>query len=469
MRNNCTPRSVSEVRGSVATMARISKAQSSRAQGAYACSECGWQAVKWVGRCGECQQWGTLTEVGTPKATLGRTVRAAAPTPGREARPITEFTGTESTHRPTGIGELDRVFGGGIVPGAAILFSGEPGVGKSTLLLDVAARVAASGGRVLYASGEESAGQIRMRADRTRSLHDTLFLASENDLATVLGHIDSVRPDLLIVDSVQTLVSDEVDGSAGGPAQVREVASALIRVAKERDMPVVLVGHVTKDGSIAGPRLLEHLVDVVCHFEGDRQTALRFLRAMKNRFGPTDEVGCFEMTGVGIAEVPDPSHLFLSRSAEPVSGTCTTVALEGRRAIPVEVQALVAPTAAPNPRRVTSGVDSARVAMILAVLERRAGARLHDKDVYVSTLGGVRLVEPAADLAIALAVLSAVEDRPLPQRLAAVGELSLAGEIRAVVGAAQRASEARRLGYTALIDADAGSLQRARTLAMSEE
>lgn len=365
--------------------------------GGVVCTECGWRAPKWVGRCGECQQWGTVVEAGSPGATLGKTVRATTPAAGREARPITELSADAASHRPSGIGELDRVLGGGVVPGAAVLFSGEPGVGKSTLLLDVAARVASQGSRVLYASGEESTGQIRMRAERTGALHDTLFLASENDLGTVLGHIDSVQPDLVIVDSVQTLASDQVEGSAGGPAQVREVASALIREAKSRSVPVILVGHVTKDGSVAGPRLLEHLVDVVCHFEGDRQSALRFLRTLKNRFGPTDEIGCFEMTSSGIAEVPDPSGLFLSRGTEPVSGTCATVAMEGRRALPVEVQALVAASATPNPRRVTSGVDAARVAMILAVLERRVGVRLHDKDVYVSTVGGVRLTEPAAD------------------------------------------------------------------------
>lgn len=433
----------------------------------FACRECGWQAPKWVGRCGECQQWGTVAEVGRAPARLGKTVHASVPTPGRRATPITELRGDRVAHRPTGIGELDRVLGGGLVPGAAILFSGEPGVGKSTLLLDVAARVASLGGRVLYASGEESTGQVRLRAERTGALHDTLFLASENDLATVLGHIDEVAPDFVVVDSVQTLVSDQVDGGAGGPAQVREVAAALIRVAKEREVPVMLVGHVTKDGSVAGPRVLEHLVDVVCHFEGDRHTALRFLRSLKNRFGPTDEIGCFEMTGGGIAEVPDPAGLFLSRDAEPVSGTCATVALEGRRALPVEVQALIIPNAAPNPRRVTSGVDASRVAMILAVLERRAGVRLHDRDVYVSTVGGVRLHEPAADLAIALAILSAQVDHPLPKTLAAVGELTLAGEIRPVIGGPQRASEAGRLGYTQLLDEGVRTLRAAREKALS--
>lgn len=430
---------------------------------AYTCTECGWQTSKWVGRCGECQQWGTVIEQAARPASLARTTRAA--TPSREARPITELGGDAVRHRPTGIGELDRVLGGGVVPGAAILFSGEPGVGKSTLLLDAAARAAGAGERVLYASGEESTGQIRMRAERTDSLHDTLFLASETDLATVLGHIDAVDPALVIVDSVQTLASGEIDGGAGGPAQVREVSAALIRTAKERGTPVILVGHVTKDGSVAGPRLLEHLVDVVCHFEGDRQTSLRFLRTLKNRYGPTDEVGCFEMTDAGIAEVPDPSGLFLSRAAAPVSGTCATVAMEGRRALPVEVQALVAKSATPNPRRVTSGVDPSRVAMILAVLERRLGARLHDQDVYVSTVGGVRLAEPAADLALALALVSAIRDRPLPHDLAAFGEISLAGEVRRVVGGSQRAAEAARLGYTRVVDAAAGTLDEARKLA----
>ena len=429
----------------------------------FVCSECGWQTSKWVGRCGECQQWGTVAERVRAGASLARTVQSAAPASGRSAQPITELTGDTVRHHATGIGELDRVLGGGVVPGAAILFSGEPGVGKSTLLLDVAARVAGGrGARVLYASGEESTGQIRMRAERTGAMFDKLFLANETDLASVLGHIESVDPSLVIIDSVQTLASDQVEGTPGGPAQVREVASALIRTAKERGTPVILVGHVTKDGSVAGPRLLEHLVDVVCHFEGDRQSSLRFLRSLKNRFGPTDEVGCFQMTGEGIEEVPDPSGLFLSRTTAPVSGTCATVSLEGRRAIPVEIQSLVAKSATPNPRRVTSGVDPARVAMILAVLERRMGVRLHDQDVYVSTVGGVKLVEPAADLAIALAVISAVVDTPLAHNLAAIGEISLAGEVRPVSGAAQRLTEAKRLGYAQVIGAEAETLGQAR-------
>ncbi|MEG1392250.1 MAG: DNA repair protein RadA, partial [Aurantimicrobium sp.] len=351
-----------------------------KASPGYTCTECGWNTVKWVGRCGECQAWGTVVEEAT-KTGIQVKMKPVVVSEENTARPITEVPADgELTHWASGINEFDRVLGGGIVPGAAILLSGEPGVGKSTLLLEVASRAAKTGARVLYVSAEESVSQVRLRASRTGALTDNLYLAAETDLSTIIGQIDAVKPALLIVDSVQTVASSAIEGLAGGPSQVREVASVLIRVAKERNLPILLVGHVTKDGSIAGPRLLEHLVDVVCQFEGDRQTALRFVRALKNRFGPTDEVGCFEMTGDGIAEVPDPSGLFLSRSAVAVSGTCATVALEGRRPLPVEIQALVVPTSAPNPRRVTNGVDSSRVAMLLAVLERRAGLKLSDKD-----------------------------------------------------------------------------------------
>lgn len=425
----------------------------------YRCTECGWTTLKWVGRCGECQQWGTVVESGE-QTGITRTVTPVAPGAARAARPITQVQTQEASRTTSGIGEFDRVLGGGLVPGAAILLSGEPGVGKSTLLTEVAAQSARVGRRVLYVSAEESLGQVRLRAERTGALHDELYLASETDLATILGHVDEVQPQLLIVDSVQTVSSSLSDGMAGHPGQVREVASTLIRVAKERDLPVIIVGHVTKDGSIAGPRILEHLVDVVCHFEGDRQTSLRFVRALKNRFGATDEVGCFDMTGSGIAEVADPSALFLGHGSRE-AGTCVTVALEGRRALPVEVQALTMATGAPNPRRIVSGVDGARVAMILAVLEKKGGITVSNQDVYVSTVGGVRLTEPAADLAIALAVASAVSDRPLPSKLAAIGELSLAGEIRAVTQTEQRRSEAARLGYRTVLDASSKTLRDA--------
>ncbi len=436
-----------------------------RVTNTFRCSECGWTTSKWVGQCGECQQWNTIEDVtgGAPQKSVAPARIGSA----RAAQPITEIGAESAAHWPSGIAEFDRVLGGGIVPGAAILLSGEPGVGKSTLLLEVASRAAASGQRVLYVSAEESVSQVRLRAERTNALQPSLYLAAETDLATILGQIDAVEPQLVILDSVQTVSSSLSEGIAGGPAQVREVASTLIRVAKDRNLPVLLVGHVTKDGTIAGPRLLEHLVDVVLHFEGDRQTALRFVRSLKNRFGPTDEVGCFEMTGDGIAEVADPSGLFLSRARQPASGTAVTIAIEGRRALPVEVQALVVKTQAPMPRRVVNGVDGSRVAMLLAVLERRAGLKLSDHDVYVSTVGGIRLVEPGADLAIALAIASAFRDKAFPVTQAAVGEISLAGEIRPVASAKQRVAEGTRLGFSIVIDSSALHLREALRLAFA--
>ena len=431
----------------------------------FRCSECGWTTLKWAGRCGECQQWGTVVDAGQT-AGITRKLTPINPVGENIARPITHVETDAAAHWPTGINEFDRVLGGGIVPGSVILLSGEPGVGKSTLLLEVASKAAAAKSRVLYVSAEESVSQVRLRAERTNALEPELYIAAETDLGVILGQIDAVKPDLIIVDSVQTVSSALSDGSPGMPSQVREVASTLIRVAKDRNLPVLLVGHVTKDGSIAGPRVLEHLVDVVCQFEGDRQTSLRFIRALKNRFGPTDEVGCFEMTGDGIAEVPDPSGLFLSRGTEPVDGTCVTVALEGRRAMPVEVQALVTATQAPNPRRVTSGVDAARVAMLLAVLQERAGMNLSTKDVYVSTVGGIRLQEPAADLAIALAIASAFTGLAVAHNVVAFGEISLAGEVRGALMSKQRVNEAVRLGFTTHIDAACGSIHAAVAVAL---
>jgi DNA repair protein RadA/Sms len=440
------------------------------AKSTFTCTDCGWTTPKWVGRCGECQAWDTMQE---SKAGGGRglgTVRQIKPVAivgSSAAKPITDVSTERVAAWSTQVGEFDRVLGGGLVPGAVVLLSGEPGVGKSTLLLEVAANTAKSGKKVLYVSGEESVGQIRLRAERTGAMSDNLFIASETDLSTVLGQIDAVSPELLVVDSVQTIAAAEIDGAAGMPSQIREVAANLIRVAKERALPVILVGHVTKDGNIAGPRALEHLVDVVCHFEGDRQTSLRFVRSMKNRFGPTDEVGCFEMTGEGINEVPDPSGMFLSRGDAPVSGTCVTVTVEGKRPLIAEVQALVVKSSTPQPRRVTNGVDSARVAMLLAVLERRAGLRLSDVDVYVSTVGGVKLTEPASDLAIALAIASAVQDKPIAHNLVAFGEISLAGEIRKVSNGKVRASEANRLGFVRSVDSGVGDLRAALSLGLN--
>jgi DNA repair protein RadA/Sms len=412
------------------------------ARAAYRCDECGLEVGKWVGRCPECQAWGTIAELGVRAAAAVTAGPVSAP-----ARPIAEVPADGASHRPTGMPELDRVLGGGLVPGSVVLLAGEPGVGKSTLLVTAAARIAQGGRRCLVVTGEESAAQVRLRAGRIDALAEELYLAAETDLAALLGHVDAVAPEVLVVDSVQTIGSAAVDGTSGGVAQVREVAAVLTRVAKERGIATVLVGHVTKEGSIAGPRVLEHLVDVVLHFEGDRHSRLRLVRTVKNRYGPADEVGCFDLTDAGIVGLPDPSGLFLSRMSDPVAGTCVTVAMEGRRALVTEVQALVAKTSLPAPRRSTSGLDAARVAMTLAVVERRGGQSLHDKDVYAATVGGVRLIEPAADLAIALAVAGAAVDRPLPGDLVAIGEVSLSGEVRPVGGLAARLQEAARLGF----------------------
>jgi len=410
----------------------------------YRCTECGWTSTKWVGRCGECQTWGTVDERGGGAAAPGRTAATAVT---RAARPIGQIDVETSRSRPSGIAELDRVLGGGFVPGAVVLLAGEPGVGKSTLLLEVAARWARGLATTLYVSGEESTAQIRLRADRTHAIHDSLYLAAETDLGAVLAHIDEVKPSLLVVDSVQTIGSSGVDGVPGGVTQVREVASTLIQVAKTRNIPTVLVGHVTKDGSIAGPRVLEHLVDVVLQFEGDRNTRLRLVRAVKNRFGPVDEIGCFDLSEEGIVEVPDPTGLFVSRHHQPVSGTCITVTMEGRRPLLAEVQALVSPTELPQPRRATSGLDSSRMAMILAVLSRRCGLVLGRSDVYAATVGGARLSEPSADLATAVAVASAATDTIVPSDLVALGEVGLAGEVRRVTHLGHRLREAARLGF----------------------
>ena len=328
---------------------------------AYRCQECGHTAPRWVGRCPECQAWGTVAEVGA--APVGLRPVTAGPV-SAPARPIAEIDVEAARSRPTGVGELDRVLGGGLVPGAVLLLAGEPGVGKSTLLLEVAHRYAAGGSRpALVVTGEESAAQVRLRAERTGALSDRLFLAAETDLSAVLAHLDAVSPGLLVVDSVQTIASPAVEGAAGGVTQVRAVAAALIAAAKERGMATVLVGHVTKDGAIAGPRVLEHLVDVVLHFEGERHSTLRLVRAVKNRFGPADEVGCFALTDGGIEGLADPSGLFLSRRSEPVPGTCVTVTVEGRRPLLAEVQALVASSTLATPRRAVSRQYKARVAM----------------------------------------------------------------------------------------------------------
>lgn len=432
----------------------------------FLCSECGWSGPKWYGRCPECGQWGTIEEfhearpsAASRTAAPGRTSRTqSGAVPSSAARPITEI-GTENMSRiPTGFSEFDRVLGSGIVPGSVTLIAGEPGIGKSTLLLETAGNVAREVANhrdrnvVLYVSGEESQAQVRMRASRINAIEPNMLLAATTDLATVLGLIEQVRPALAIVDSAQTIVSQDVDGISGGSTQVREVASALIDAAKTLDVPVLLVGHVTKDGSIAGPRTLEHLVDVVCQFEGDAQTALRMLRAVKNRFGPTDEVGCFDMSGEGIEEVSDPSGLFLSSNGSvPVEGTCVTFTLDGHRSLPIEVQSLVTKSVLPTPRRAANGVDSNRIAMLVAVLYRHGGINLLANDLYISTIAGGLAKEPGCDLAIVAALASAAKSKAIARTTCAIGEISLTGQVRPVPRLEYRLREAARLGFTTAV------------------
>ncbi|MFC7961195.1 DNA repair protein RadA [Rhodococcoides kroppenstedtii] len=438
----------------------------------YRCSHCSHVVAKWVGRCPECETWGSMDEVTLAVPVTGRAGSSAAKVgagsmiPTSPARRMTEISSTSSVARPTGVAELDRVLGGGIVPGSVVLLAGEPGVGKSTLLLEVVRRWAERSPEdvALYVTGEESAGQVRLRADRTGAVHERVFLAAENDLATVFGHVEQVSPTLVIVDSVQTMQASDVDGVIGGVTQVRAITSALTSLAKGHGVAVILVGHVTKDGAVAGPRSLEHLVDVVLHFEGDKHSTLRMVRGVKNRFGAADEVGCFELREGGIEGIGDPSGLFLHHRSDSVPGTAVTVTMDGKRALLAEVQALVAPTQMPTPRRAVSGLDAARVAMNLAVLERRCGIKVGSHEVYAATVGGMRTTEPVVDLAVTLAVASAVLDVALPPDTVVLGEVGLAGEVRRVAGVDRRLAEAARLGFTrAVVPRDTAGGERPTT------
>jgi len=424
-----------------------------KARSQYRCSECHHVAAKWVGRCPDCGTWGTVDEVAVLAAVNGSSMRRAV-APTSPAVPISSIDPGHTRHFPTGITELDRVLGGGVVPGSVTLLAGDPGVGKSTLLLEVAHRWASAGKRSLYLSGEESAGQIRMRAERTGCTHDEVYLAAESDLQMALGHIDAVQASLVVVDSVQTMSTTEAEGVTGGVTQVRAVTTTLTSFAKASSSPgvaMILVGHVTKDGAIAGPRSLEHLVDVVLHFEGDRSSSLRMVRGVKNRFGAADEVGCFLLHDNGIECVSDPSALFRDQRPKPVSGTAVTVALDGKRPLIGEVQALLGSPASGSPRRAVSGIDSSRAAMITAVLEKRAKLPVGVNDIYLSTVGGMRLTDPSADLAVALAIASSCMDLPMPAAAVAIGEVGLAGDLRRVTGMDRRLAEAARLGFTSAV------------------
>ncbi|MCU0296077.1 MAG: DNA repair protein RadA [Candidatus Nanopelagicales bacterium] len=411
-----------------------------------------------MGKCPACEQFATLSEIvsqSRPKA--GSKTRGPAGAPTRSARPVVDLRGEHHRRLGTGVGEFDRVLGGGLVAGQVVLVAGEPGVGKSTLLLDVGHRFARANGNVLYVSGEESAEQIALRAQRIGALHQNLLIADETELEQLLAHLSEVRPALLIVDSVQTIATASIDSRAGGVAQVHEVTQVITQWAKSRSLPTLLVGQSTRENSVAGPRALEHLVDTVVTFEGDRTSALRLLRSVKNRFGPTDEVACFEHDEDGLREVADPSFLFRKVREQPVPGSCLTVTLEGRRPMLAEVQALVAPTAAPAPRRSATGLELNRTTMLVTVTEKAGRLSLSNRDVYAATVGGARLSDPGADLAVCLAVASARLDAPLWPDTVAIGEVTLSGDLRVVPGLGQRVAEAARLGFkTVVIPADAG-------------
>ena len=410
------------------------------------CSACDHTEPRWVGRCPSCGAWGTIEEERVDTGADGvRPPRRVGS--GAKARPIRDVPADAHDRLVTGADELDRVLGGGFVPGSATLLGGEPGAGKSTLLLQTADALAATGRKVLYVSAEESVGQVRMRADRLGALDGGVLLASEGDLPAIVDLVAEHEPALLIVDSIQTVRDPDLGGVPGGTGQVRECGAALVGLAKSSGMAAVLVGHVTKEGTIAGPRVLEHLVDTVVEMEGDRHHALRLTRATKNRYGATGEVGCFEMTGEGLVGVADAGRLFVG-DADGASGVAISLALEGSRPMACEVQALVSPSPLANPRRAASGLDTQRLHLLAAVLERRAGVDLGNQDLYVSTVGGLRLTEPAVDLALCLAIASSWADQPVSQGLVAFGEVGLAGELRLVAQTERRLSEAARLGFT---------------------
>ncbi len=421
----------------------------------YVCRQCAHESAKWLGRCPGCDEWGTMEETVTssaPPRGLSSARVVTSPTTalvgaGRPQRLRDVPSGESEQRTQTGIGEFDRVLGGGIVPGSLTLIGGEPGIGKSTLLTQAAGALAARSGRVLYVSGEESISQIKLRADRLGVTATELLLHNETDVAMIAATIEHEGASFVIVDSIQTMQHPEVESAPGSVSQVRACTTALARVAKSGGVPIFLVGHVTKEGALAGPRVLEHMVDTVLTFEGDRHYLYRMLRAVKNRFGPTDELGLFEMHEEGLAEVANPSEMLLSERAGGVAGSAVTAAVEGTRPLLVEVQALVAPSYLTNPRRTVSGTDSNRVSLILAVLEKRAGMSLANQDVFINIAGGVRIDEPATDLAIAVAAASNFREVPVDAGTVLAGEVGLAGEVRAVGQMEKRLREASRLGF----------------------
>lgn len=417
----------------------------------FFCGECGYESTKWLGKCPACGSWNTMLEQKKISSVPSINNLTFA-----HAIPLADVTTTASGRVSSGIGELDRVLGGGIVPGSVTLLGGDPGIGKSTLLMQTAAELTKQG-TVLYVTGEESASQLKLRAERLGVGGDMLILA-ENDLSAIESEVDRVKPAYIMIDSIQTMYSADCSGTNGSISQIREATSLITRMAKRTGAATFIVGHVTKDGAIAGPRILEHMVDTVLYFEGDRQDSFRLLRSVKNRFGSTDEIGVFEMRSTGMAEISDPSTLFITGADLP--GCAVTCAMEGTRPMMVEVQALLSTSPFSNPRRMAAGLDNNRLVLLLAVLEKKAGLRFYDKDVYTNVVGGIRLDERAGDLAVAMCIAGAGADIALPPRTAILGELSLTGEVRPVNRLDKRIQECARLGFSHIVVPNSDTLPK---------
>ncbi len=417
-----------------------------KAKSLYSCTECGGQSLKWQGQCPHCNAWNTLVET-IAEATGSGINRYSALAADGKLQTLAQVEAYEIPRAPTGVAELDRVLGGGLVPGAVVLIGGDPGIGKSTLLLQALAHMSVSQ-RVLYVSGEESPQQIALRAQRLALDAGQVALLAEINLEKILSILQREKPKVAVIDSIQTVYSEALQSAPGSVAQVRECAAQLTRYAKQSGTSIIFVGHVTKEGTLAGPRVLEHIVDTVLYFEGETSSSFRLVRAFKNRFGAVNELGVFAMTEKGLREVNNPSAMFLSQHAQPVAGSCVLVTQEGTRPLLVELQALVDEAHAPNPRRLSVGLEQNRLAMLLAVLHRHAGIACFDQDVFVNAVGGVRISEPAADLAVLMAIVSSFKNRPLPPKLVVFGEVGLAGEVRPVQRGQERLKEAVKLGFT---------------------
>lgn len=417
---------------------------------AFFCQECGYESAKWVGRCPACEAWNSFQEERFSKASDERKQTGFVTIASEKPVALDEISLDRVPRYTTGISELDRVLGGGVVPGSLILFGGDPGIGKSTLVLQLLEKLAQNNTSVLYVTGEESKEQIKMRAQRL-GISGSITILAENDLESIFKHVNEIKPQVLVIDSIQTIYLPHLEAAPGSVSQVRECAGKLLYFSKSTRTSTLLIGHVTKEGAIAGPRVLEHMVDAVLYFEGEQTGQFRILRTIKNRYGSTNEIGVFEMTATGLKEILNPSQVFLREKATQKTGACVTAALEGTRAILTEIQALVSPSGLANPRRTGIGVDNNRLALIVAVTEKILGIKLYDQDIYVSATGGLKLMEPACDLAILLSLISSFKNRPLSGETVAFGELGLTGEIRPVSHLDKRVQEALRLGYKSIL------------------